>query len=212
MEPTDPKKVIHLNSEIMAAVPVEDRIWLYWQKAKQPILFGALAVLLGFAGYKGYEWFQAKRLQNIQETYLNSLKNNERLAFAKTYPNEPLAGVALMEEGFAKQDASEWAAAAEAFEHAVAPLKGSPLQAQAKLQQAKCLVALKNQDQAIVLFEGVFNDAEAFQSFRAEAAYERALIALEMGDNPLAKSWLEKIETLEQAGFWTQKAQSLPVK
>lgn len=212
MEPSNPKKVIHLNSKITAEMPVEDQVWFCWQKIQKPLTGILLALAIGFIGYKAFDWFKAKRSTIVQEAYLASCINGERLLFATTYPKETLAGVALMEEALTHQSQNNWEEAAKLYQLAISPLKGSILEGQAQLQYGKCSAALQKKEEAAMAFESVFADSEALEGFRAEAAYERILLAIEAENMQVAKEWMEKLMVMEEAGFWLQKAQMLQIK
>lgn len=209
MEPSNPKKIIHLNPENATELSAEDQLWFYWQKVRGPLTVLLVTGLVGLGGYQAFNWFQAKRTNTIQEAYLASCENDERLVFAKTYPNDPLAGIALMEEALIAQSKSNWEDAAKLYEMAIKPLSGSVLSAQAQLQYGKCSASLEDTHNAARAFEAVFANTNALQSFRAEAAYERILLALQVGDHTQVKEWFDKLMQMEEAGFWLQKAQML---
>lgn len=210
MEPSNPKKIIHLNNSANAAeLDIEDQFWFYWQKARVPLTLIVTVGLIALAGYQGFDWLQAKRLKTVQEAYLDSCINNERLVFAQAYPNESLSGIALMEEALDAQAKNNWEEASKLYKMAIKPLAGSILAAQAQLQYAKCAASLEATDEAAQALEAIFADSQVLQSFRAEAAYERILLALQSNDRDNAKEWFAKLTSIAEAGFWLQKAQML---
>ncbi len=197
------------HSDSLSPLPVEERLLLYWNRFKGAILACILAMILGLVSVQGYRLLKEARLKEVQEAFLNASSHDELALFAKTYPDEPLAAVALLEEAQVLRDRGDFEAAARVFHQAALPLKHSPLEGRALLGEAMSLALGNKIENAIPIFESIAKDETLLDVFRAEAAYQRALLALQAGDSKEAGQWAGYAESIPHAGLWGQKVEMI---
>lgn len=209
MENKDAKNIISFTTETISEISPEDRLWLYWNRFKGGIIACIAAAILGLIGMQGYHYLQEARLKEVQRAFLAACANNERPLFITTYPHAPLAGIACLEQAQILQDKGDIAGAARVFEQAFTPLKDSPLLGRARLGQALALALNHNTAEAITCFENIARDKALLDTFRAEAAYQRALLAVQAEDNETAADWVTQAIEMPEAGLWAHKAEML---
>lgn len=209
MENKDAKNIISFTTEATPEISPEDRLWLYWNRFKGGIIACIAAAILGLIGMQSYHYLKAARLKEVQGAFLAACTNNERPLFITTYPHSPLTGIACLEEAQLLQDKGDMAGAAHVFEQAFGPLKNSPLLGRARLGQALALALSHNTAEAITCFESIAGDKTLLDTFRAEAAYQRALLAVQAEDNEAAAHWVSQAMEMPEAGLWAHKAEML---
>ncbi len=204
----------NLVSESAASnLPLEDQLQIWWDTNKFRMLGIAALILLVVAGWQGIRLARESAEAQIQEIYQALVTDEEKLAFANEHPNHPLGGIAwlsLADQSFSEETYSD---AESYYRNAVQALDPSPFQDRARLGTA--MAALKNgkRGETLTLLEALANDETAFGASRAEAAFHRAILALEDNDQasydrftelinsiPFSEGWSSRLTAIEPAG------------
>lgn len=183
---------------------------LFWEKNRSAILLVIAVVFLALIGREGWQWFQASRERDIEETYAKIADRLEQLPkFANENSGHPLAGVAwlrLGDDAYSKNDfksaAAHYAKAADALENVV-------LKSRARLGAAIAQLSGGDRTAAETSLKAISGDAKAVKPVRAEAAYNLAVLARDAGRNDDAKKFIEQITQIDAMSLWAQRGFAL---
>jgi hypothetical protein len=192
--------------EDFANADAEDRLWLFWERNKAPIVQGVTAVVIGILGYLAYFFWNESRRVELGAEYTACQDEAARRAFAGRHPGETLAAVALTDVADDLKRAGKFAEAASAYDQAVRAALAAPLSpavealgARARLYAALC--RLESGDAAApAAIAAVADDVKAPETLRGFAMLTLANVAVSKGDMNEATRWLNAMDKKLRAG------------
>lgn len=185
---------------------LEDALFLFWKRNRDKVQLTIVIVLLVAVGGLGFKAFQRKKLEKTQNAYLEAVQSGETEAFAQKYSSSPLAGLVLLQSADKAFEEEDFTQAIARYKEAGAALKGTVIEGRTQLGIAIATIYKGNDAEGKTLLSSIAQNPKLLGSDRAEAAYHLAIIALNQGEVDTARSQLDFIATLDQAGFWGQKA------
>jgi hypothetical protein len=198
-----------LSDQDFSGSGFEDALFLFWRRNRDKIQLTLLALLLIAVGALGFKAFQRKQLEKTQAAYLAAVESGETAAFAQKYSSSPLAGLVLLQSADKAFEQEDFTQAIANYTEASAALKGTVIEGRAQLGVAIANIYAGNNDQGKSLLSSIAQNPKLLNSDRAEAAYHLAIIELNAGEIEAAGKQLTAIETLDDSGFWGQKANLL---
>lgn len=185
---------------------LEDAFFLFWKRNRDKIQITMVVVLLVAVGGLGFKAFQRKKLEKTQNAYLEAVQSGETQAFAQKYASSPLAGLVLLQSADKAFDKEEFTQAVSLYKEAGAALKGTVIEGRTQLGEAIANIYAGNEAKGKTLLGSIAQNPKLLESDRAEAAYHLAVLALNQDELDIARTQLDFIETLNDSGFWGQKA------
>lgn len=201
------------DSDLPPDADAEERFNDFWKK-NGVMIFGAIAVVaIVITGVQGFELLQERNQRKVQAVFAEANSNDARLTFAADHPDHPLAGVALLEVADAEYAAGDFLQAANHYQGAIEPLAEaqSPLAGRARLGAAMALLR-QGDDEALLRLDDIARDAEVIETVRAQAAYHRAVVALERDDDAAARSALDLLGSFDAAPRWQADGERLAAR
>ena len=180
--------------------------WRYW-------IIGVTALTgLSLVGWKVVELIRERIEHSIQASFQDATDEAAKLSFAQRYPKASQTGFIYLQIANERYDAGQYSEAAVYYQKAQKILP-SPLKGRALLGEAIASIqSIEESDKAKgeSLLKTITEDNALFDTIRAQAAYNLALLYWEASDWDAVKDQINFIETLAQAGFlWVRKAQAL---
>jgi len=185
---------------------LEDALFLFWKRNRNKIQLTIVVVLLVAVGGLGFKAFQRKKLEKTQGAYLEAVQSGETEAFAKKYSSSPLAGLILLQSADKAFEEEDFTQAITRYKEAGTALKGTIIEGRTQLGGAIANIYAGNEAEGKKLLGSIAQNPKLLESDRAEAAYHLAILALNKGETDTARTQLDFIETLNNSGFWGQKA------
>lgn len=205
------------NAGAAEAVVVEPgfevKVHAFWEKNRNFILLGCVAVLLAIIGREGWQYFAAAREREIKETYAKIGDQSDKLAaFAEEHSGHALAGVAYLQLADQKFAASDYKQAGSLYQKAIANLKNQTLLGRARLGAAMSQINAGDLTAGSGALKTIAGDQSLLKAARAEANYHLATMAVEAGRTDEAKQLIEEITKIDMTGSWSQRATMLLAK
>lgn len=196
------------TSSTQIELPFEERLRVFWEKYRGPILGACLVVLLVIVGRSGWEILQERRAAALREEYAAAQGAEQLRQFAAENAGAPLAGVAELRVADEAYTAGRYSEAANAYDTAAESLSGTVLAGRARLGAA--LSRLKAGDAtARTALEAVANDVNSPKALRAEAAYHLASDAAGAGRTEDVTRFVELVNAIDSNSLWAQRAMML---
>lgn len=197
--PKDDDRNLVVVDEDFAHADAEDRMWLLWERHKERIVGGFVAVVFGLLAWFGYVAWDESRREDIRQAYAAAREDEAALrAFAADHPGHPLATAALLR--IADKLQREGKGTVAAYEAAAANEPGDARAGQALRWRARLYAGLLAQDQGDASagrrLAEVAEAAEAPEALRGPAFLALARAALAAKDASAARSWLDKMDRL----------------
>lgn len=189
-------------------LPMDEQLRQWWDANQKQMLVLAGVVLAVIAVWQGFRMYRQAYEAGLQETFQTLETDAAKLAFAREHPAHNLGGVAfldLADQAFGEDDFST---AADYYGNAVDALDPSPIRDRARVGHAMALLKSGKRNDAVNLLEGIAGDTNAANAARAEAAYHRAMLALEDGDPRTFEQYAELIAALPYAQGWTSRLEA----
>lgn len=212
----DPDEVLKGDDRNLVAVDesysggdLEDNLWLFWQRHNKKVI-----VLLGLAclalfGWQGWNLYQAHEVKNLQAAYDSASQSPETLlAFAQANPDSSLGKFAVLEAADSLYKSGKFKDAAEAYSKANTAWSGDEQGQRAQLGWAFSLFATGDLAGAHQHLEGIYNSSANLENFRAEAAFNNAVLYAQSGDKENATTWLDRAEGFTNSPAWATQAKT----
>lgn len=204
----DDRNLVGVNAAFKEA-DFEDKMWMFWNDNKAAIVGGSLLALFFVVGVQVLRWYQEDSVRSMQVAYAEASDPAQKLAFAEKYKDESLAGVALMEVADEKYNAGEFIEAAGLYATAVEALEEATAQGRALLGQGVALIRGGDVDGGKRVLNELVDSDDALQSFKAEAIYHLASLAVQDKQYDAAKLLIAKMNTLDYGGIWASQLDGL---
>ncbi len=193
----------HLKDTDFEGITPEDKLYLFWQRYKNPTLVAAWVLFAAIAGYQGTRWIRAFRTERMQKAFSDLENKEERLAFVKKFKNHVLAGLTALGLADESYEKSDYASALNFYEDALVSLKNELLAGRAELGAGMSLLKMGQKEEALRRLSILSANTKIKSSLRAEACYIQAMDALEQGEAVTA--YLEQLKTLEDSAPWVSR-------
>lgn len=203
----DPKKNPLLDA--FKEATVEERVWLFFKQNRKLLANVLVIVLVGLALFSGMKYYKQHEMKEMQALYLKALEQNELGEFVNKHPNNPLGALAMLhlgDEAYLKEDyttAENW------YKKAQSELADDLIKGRVRLGLAMVTVLKGNEQEGKKLLEQLSSDAKQYSAYRAEAAYQLALLYLKDGKTTFAIKQLQAISTIPNASVWERRAMAL---
>ncbi len=186
------------------------KVGLFWEKNRSAILLLIAIVFVALVGREGWQWFQASRERDIEETYAKIGDRLEQLPkFANEHAGHSLAGVAWLRLGDDAYTKNDFKSAAAHYAKAADALENVALKSRARLGAGIAQLAGGDRTAAETSLKALSGDAKAVKPVRAEAAYNLAVLAHEAGKDDDAKKFIEQITQIDAMSLWAQRGFAL---
>jgi hypothetical protein len=205
----DDRNIVELGADA-PGLSFEERVTLFWDTHKKTIVAAAVTIVLITALSLGWTAYSNHVEKSIRSSFAKITDNEGYAAFIAQHPRHPLAAVAHLmaaDDSFANR---RYADAAASYDSAAAILPASdPIGSRARLYAALSRLEDGDRTTANEALEKLADDTTAPASFRAQAAFHRAVSAASTGDMVAANEWATKVTTLDEFGPWADRASTL---
>lgn len=184
--------------EDFAQADSEDRLWLFWERNRDRIVGGTVAVVIGLIAWFAVQWYIEDHESRLRVAFAEVKDDAGRLAFAAAHPGEVLSAVALLEvadhlKSEGKPSVAAYEAAAVAAEAA-----GDNPTVRAVGWRARLYAGLLALDagaaDAATRLARVADATQAPDALRGPAMLALARAALAKSDVNAARGWLDKMD------------------
>ncbi len=188
---------------------LEDRLWLFWQRHNSKVVRALVALCLLLVGWQGWSLYQAHQLGNEQAAYNTATQSPETLlAFSQANADSTLGKIALLEAADSYYKAGKFKDAVDAYSKAAAAWGGDEKGQRAQLGWALSLVSTGDAAGAHQHLENLYNSAANIENFRAEAAFDNAVIYAKNADKDNATVWIDRAESMTNSPAWASQAKT----
>ena len=191
---------------------LEERLAKIWAENRTVILAGIVLVIVAIIGRYAWDNHVAGKQRDMQAAFGLAETVEAKLAFARQYPDSPLAGVALISAADEAYASAEYATAGARYTEAAGLLKDPLILARARLGEAMCVLQGGQASKGESMLSAVGDDATATEAIRAEAWYHLAAYRRDAGNIAGAREALAKVAEVSPRGLWTMRAAGLAAK
>lgn len=184
--------------EDFAQADSEDRLWLFWERNRDRIVGGTIAIVVGLVAWFAVQSWIESRAEALRAEYAEIKDDAGRAAFAQAHPGEILAAVALLEvadslKAAGKPAVTAYDAAAVAADAATASPAVQAIGWRARLY-AGLLAQESGAPDATGRLTRVAEAGNAPDALRGPAMLALARGALAKSDANGARGWLDKMD------------------
>lgn len=183
----------------------EEKMWMLWNDNKTAIMSGALVVLFAVVGFQVFRWYQEDSVRKMQAAYAAANDEAAKLAFAASHNDKALSGVGLLSIADEKYAADAFTEAATLYSQAADALQGHLAQGRAMIGQGVALIRAEDIEGGKLVLNELAGGKDFLQSYKAEAIYHLASIAVQDKQYDEAKLLISQMETLDYAGIWASQ-------
>lgn len=189
----DERKTVVLDEDL-EGVDFDDKVWLYWNRNKNFILFTIVAAFAIVIGIQGWKMYKANSASAISAAYEAAATPEALAAFAKEHAGTQLAGLALLQGADAAYASGKYADAQKLYSSASADLGGTVLFGRAKLGEAVS-ASSAGDAKGIDMLKAVYGNSSIAQSYRAQAGYLCGLALENAGKAEEAKKIFKEVSS-----------------
>lgn len=200
------------NDQTVVAEPdFATEVHKFWEQNRQKVLIGCGAILLGVAGFFGWQELTRSQDEGTRAAYAGAGVSPEKLtAFAADHPNHALAAIALLQVADAKYASGDFSAALSGYQKVAEKLTNATLKGRARLGAAVSKLGTGDQAGAEGDLKSLGADTTADKQIRAEATYHLATLLNTPGRAAEVRQLLDEVTKLDDAGgIWAQRAGQL---
>ena len=176
----------------------EDRLWLFWERNRDRLIGGTVAIVVGLIAWFAVQSWIENRAEQLRTDFAEVKDDAGRMAFAAAHPGEILSAVALLEIADNLKTAGKPAVAAYDAAAAAATAAGTNPSVQALHWRARLYAGLLAQDtgatDAASRLTAVAEAAAAPDALRGPAMLALVRGALAKSDVAGARAWLDKMD------------------
>lgn len=194
------------TSELLHELPLEDKMWLLWQRYSRYLILVIALLIFGFLGIKGIGWYKSWQIEKLQNEFRDARSEGRELALAEKNIKEPLAGAVFTSLADQQVDERQFDEALVNYKKAFKSLQGTPVGDRIQLGIAMVTYIKGDKEDGIELLKKLVNNEEHMSVIRAEAAYQLIFINLQEKNYESAKDYLIALSRIPNAGIWAQKA------
>ena len=184
---SDERKTVILDEDL-EGVDLEDRVWLYWKRNRNFIIFTIVAAFAIVIGVQGWKMYKA------------AANTPEKLAeFAKAHSGTTLAGVAQLQNADTAFNAGKFADAQKLYSEAAKNLGEETLAGRAKIGMAMSAISAGDSAKGMEALEKVYKEGSVYS---AQAGYLLGLAKVQNGKVDEAKNLFKEISSNNNNGVF----------
>lgn len=206
-KPAADERNLVAKRELDKALPPEERIKLWWEKNRAALAAGAILALIVVAGFQGLRLYRQAHDNRVQQAWTAIENAADRLAFAEENAGHPLAGLAWLQLADEQYRGDNFAQARDYYRNAVEALSEPVFLGRARLGSAMATAKAGDRESAKTQLETLARDPRGFHAIRAEAAYHRAILAIEERNAEEVERYFDLLTTLRYAEGWLSRLQ-----
>lgn len=187
----------------------EQQFATFWQKNSTAIYAFCAIIVVGIVAKGGWNYLQAGKEQSVEADYAAATTPEALKTFVSSHEGHPLAGAAELQIADRAYVAEKYADAATAYESSLKDLPAGPFAYRAKLGLAMSQFQGGKTSDGEAGLKTLSADTSAPGAIRAEATYQLASIAAAAGRTAEAIKLAESVATMDQTGWWAQRAYGL---
>ena len=111
---SDERKTVILDEDL-EGVDLEDRVWLYWKRNRNFIIFTIVAAFAIVIGVQGWKMYKASSSDTLAAAYAAANTPEKLAEFAKAHSGTTLAGVAQLQNADTAFNAGKFADAQKLY-------------------------------------------------------------------------------------------------
>lgn len=203
---TESHKHPKATSELLSELPLEDKLWILWQRYSRHLVLVIAVIVLGLLGYQGISWYKTSQVEKLQNEYRDARAEGRELNFAEVNIKDPLAGTIFVSRADQFVEEGKYDEALANYQQALKSLKDTPVGDRIQLGVAMITFIKGDKDTGKDLLKKLVNNQQYLGAIRGEAAYQLVLINLQEKDYITAKDFITVISRIPNAGIWAQKA------
>lgn len=186
-------------------IELQEKLLSFWSKYNSHMLMVLVVVCLVVIGVQGVKFYKQHQVKKLQDSYLEAKIEGTELEFAEAHAMEPLSGVVWLEAGDSAYDKQDYAQAKVYYEKSVKALRKTLLKGRGRMGIAMSEIMGGDESVGKDLLADIVYDKQAMGVLRGQAAYQLALLALELKDYKEASEFLDMIKHIPDSGIWEQK-------
>ncbi len=187
----------------------EEQFHTFWQKNSTTIYLFCAAIALVIIGRGVWGYVAAEKESSTESAYAAATSPDGLRSFVSSHDGHPLAGAASLQLADQAYTGEKYAEAATNYEASLKSLPAGVLAYRAHLGLAMAQVQSGKSADGESALKSLSSDTEAPSAIRAEATYQLASIAAAAGRTDEAITLSEKVASLDQVGWWAQRAYAL---
>ena len=137
---SDERKTVILDEDL-EGVDLEDRVWLYWKRNRNFIIFTIVAAFAIVIGVQGWKMYKASSGDTLAAAYAAANTPEKLAEFAKAHSGTTLAGVAQLQNADTAFNAGKFADAQKLYSEAAKNLGEETLAGRAKIGMAMSAIS-----------------------------------------------------------------------
>lgn len=198
---------VQVVDEDFEGADFEDKVWLWWIRNRNFVIFTIVAAFVIVVGIQGYKAFSHSQKKAIAASYMNAANADELAAFASQNAGTALAGVALLENADAAYKAGKYAEARELYSSAVKELEKTVLEGRASLGAAVSAYASGDTQAGMDALKAVYEDNSLAYTYKSLAGYLLGMALKQNGKPDEAKAVLKAVSEDPMGGTFASVAQ-----
>lgn len=205
----DKHKAPKPSSELLSELPLEDKLWMLWERYSRYAILVVALIIFAFLGIKGVSWYKSWQVEKLQNEFRDAHAEGREVALAEKNIKEPLAGAVFTNLADRSSDEGQLDEALINYKKALKSLQGTPVGDRIEFGIAMVTYSQGDKDKGKDLLKKLVNNEGYMDAIRGEAAYQLIFINLQEKDYASAKDYLTVLSRIPNAGIWAQKASVL---
>ncbi len=195
---SDERKTVILDEDL-EGVDLEDRVWLYWKRNRNFIIFTIVAAFAIVIGVQGWKMYKASSGDTLAAAYAAANTPEKLAEFAKAHSGTALAGVAQLQNADTAFNAGKFADAQKLYSEAAKNLGEETLAGRAKIGMAMSAISAGDSAKGMEALEKVYKEGSVYS---AQAGYLLGLAKVQNGKVDEAKNLFKEISSNNNNGVF----------
>lgn len=196
----DERKTVILDEDL-EGVELEDRVWLYWKRNRNFIVFTITAAFVIVIGVQAWKMYRSGVSESLAAAYSAASMPEELAKFAADNAGTTLAGVALLQNADAAYRDGKYAEAEKLYSQSAAELKGSVLAQRAGIGAAVSAISAGSAESGMAGLEKIFKGGSN-PAYSAQAGYLLGLAKAQSGKAEEAKAIFKELSGSDRNGIF----------
>ncbi len=207
--PKDNKDTYEKLDDAFAEASVEEQLSVFWSRNKNFIIGGVSLFIIIVLGQQGFQYWTQKTKADLSASYAAAEEDVDKELFADRNSSTDLGGVAYIELADKAYEAGEFAKAQSLYEKSYSSFSYESLKGRSELGQGICKIQLDDNDGGVAALDSVSSNVNYTDVIRAEAYFQKSIVAWKQGDFVTMLSEQEALAELSNTGVWGVKADNL---
>ena len=195
---SDERKTVILDEDL-EGVDLEDRVWLYWKRNRNFIIFTIVAAFAIVIGVQGWKMYKASSGDTLAAAYAPGKKAEKHAVISKTHRRKTLSGVRPLHNSDPAVKAGKFADAQKLYSEAAKNLGEETLAGRAKIGMAMSAISAGDSAKGMEALEKVYKEGSVYS---AQAGYLLGLAKVQNGIVDEAKNLLKVISRINNNGVF----------